>query len=108
MNCMEFPRTVEEFMEEYKMVDTEQVYSNGTEFVPIFRMNQWFEHERAKSERKTGKWIPAYDGRYLGGAYWFNCSECDRIVPGGTQSGYNYCPRCGSHNGGNNETDYGA
>ena len=46
--CMEFPDTVEEFMEQYKLVDTEQVYTNGTEFVPIFRMKQWFEHERAK------------------------------------------------------------
>lgn len=47
-DCMEFPDTVEEFMEQYKVVDTEQVYSNGTEYVPIFRMNQWFEHERAR------------------------------------------------------------
>ena len=43
-DCMTFPDTVEEFMEQYKVVDTEQVYSNGTEFVPIFRMKQWFEH----------------------------------------------------------------
>ena len=43
--CMEFPDTVEEFMEQYKLVDTEEVYSNGCEFVPIFRMKQWFEHQ---------------------------------------------------------------
>ena len=43
-DCMTFPDTVEEFMEAYKVVDTEQVYTNGTEFVPIFRMKQWFEH----------------------------------------------------------------
>lgn len=43
--CMTFPDTVEKFMEQYKVVDTEQVYSNGTEFVPIYRMRQWFEHE---------------------------------------------------------------
>lgn len=41
---MTFPDTVEEFMEQYKIVDTEQVYTNGTELVPIFRMKQWFEH----------------------------------------------------------------
>jgi hypothetical protein len=45
---MEFPETVEEFMEQYKVVDTEEVYSNGVEFVPIFRMKQWFEHEQNK------------------------------------------------------------
>lgn len=47
-DCMYFPDTVEEFMEQYKMTDTKQVYSNGIEYVPIFRMKQWFEHEAAK------------------------------------------------------------
>ena len=47
-DMMTFPDTVEEFMEEYKLVDTEQVYTNGTELVPIFRMKQWFEHEKAQ------------------------------------------------------------
>ena len=43
-NIMIFPNTVEEFMEQHKVIDTEQIYSNGMEFVPIFRMRQWFEH----------------------------------------------------------------
>ena len=29
-DMMTFPATVEEFMEQYKMTDTEHVYSNGT------------------------------------------------------------------------------
>ena len=41
---MLFPATVEEFMEQYKIVDSDHVYTNGTELVPIFRMRQWFEH----------------------------------------------------------------
>ena len=52
-DCMTFPDIVEEFMEQYKIVDTEHVYTNGVEMVPIFRMKQWFEH---KPERKKGKW----------------------------------------------------
>lgn len=43
-DMMTFPDTVEEFMEQYKIVDTDQVYTNGVEMVPIFRMKQWFEH----------------------------------------------------------------
>lgn len=43
-DCMTFPETVEEFMEQYKIIDTERVYTNGTEMVPIFRMKQWFEN----------------------------------------------------------------
>lgn len=53
-DLMTFPDTVEEFMNSYKMVDREQIYSNGVEYVPIFRMEQWFEHEkymRSESER---------------------------------------------------------
>ena len=48
---MQFPETVEEFMQQYKITDIQQVYTNGTELVPIFRMKQWFEaHKR--------RWIP--------------------------------------------------
>ena len=43
-DCMNFPATVEEFMEQYKITDTEQVYTNGAELIPMFRMKQWFEH----------------------------------------------------------------
>lgn len=43
-DMMMFPDTVEEFMENYKIVDTDEVYTNGVELVPIFRMKQWFEH----------------------------------------------------------------
>ena len=58
-DCMHFPDTVEEFMEQYKMTDTKQVYSNGIEYVPIFRMKQWFEHEKAQlyQEGKTSDTI---------------------------------------------------
>ncbi len=52
---MEFPETVEEFMESYKMTDTEHIYSNGIEYVPIFRMKQWFEHIKA-SEETAQEW----------------------------------------------------
>ena len=43
-DSMMFPKTVDEFMKEYKIVDTDEVYTNGAELVPIFRMKQWFEH----------------------------------------------------------------
>lgn len=44
-DMMEFPNTVEEFMEQYKITDTEQIYTNGADLVPIFRMKQWFMHK---------------------------------------------------------------
>ena len=51
---MQFPNTVEEFMEQYKIVDTEQIYTNGAELVPIFRMKQWFISHPCEPPR----WIP--------------------------------------------------
>lgn len=43
--CMEFPDTFDEFAEQYKMVDSKKVYSNGVEYIPIFRVKQWLEHQ---------------------------------------------------------------
>ena len=43
-DMMTFPATVEEFMEQYKIVDSEKIYTNGADLIPIFRMMQWFEH----------------------------------------------------------------
>lgn len=43
---MNFPETVEEFMNYYKITDTDKTLSNGVDFVPVFRMQQWFEHEK--------------------------------------------------------------
>ena len=53
-DMMIFPDTVEEFMDQYKIVDAEGIYmSKGSEMVPIFRMKQWFEHERSKEGDAT-------------------------------------------------------
>ena len=55
-DMMTFPNTVEEFMEQYKIVDTEKIYTNGADLVPIFRMMQWFEHVSA-TDKNVGTTI---------------------------------------------------
>ena len=82
-DMMTFPDTVEEFMEQYKITDTEQIYTNGTELVPIFRMRQWFDHKPEIIRCKDCK-------------YWRIDSEgeryCDRIVGVlGCEDGNGYC-----------------
>lgn len=67
-DIMTFPATVEEFMEQYKMTDTEHVYSNGTEYVPIYRMKQWFENCRHQ-QRLTIDAVPVVRCR--------ECKHCD-------------------------------
>lgn len=60
----------------------------------------------AQPERKKGEWIPEFDGKFTGGAYWFSCSKCRWIVPEVRNGGWNFCPNCGSYNGGGqNEND---
>ena len=85
--CMTFPDTVEEFMEQYKIIDTKQVYTNGTEFVPIYRMRQWFQHE---PERKKGEWIDICGN--------LRCSECNIEYPDlyPDYDETNFCPNCGA------------
>ena len=46
----ELNKSLDDFMESYKMVDTEEIYSNGTEFVPIFRIKQWEEYNNKDKE----------------------------------------------------------
>ena len=43
-NQMTFPKTFDEFAKEYGFTDKEQVYTNGAELIPIFRVKQWLEH----------------------------------------------------------------
>lgn len=92
-DMMTFPATVEEFMEQYKTTDTEKVYSNGTEFVPIYRMRQWFDHvnQNSGSAVRHGRWKPfGIDNRGRVGRW--QCTACHMTsLDGGT-----YCPKCGA------------
>lgn len=87
-DVMQFPKTVEEFMEKYKVVDTEQVYTNGAELVPIFRMEQWFEHLRHGKWMKTGQSF-VKPNRFRN----YCCSVCGYDIE---QTKYKYCPYCGA------------
>ena len=90
---MEFPKTAEEFMEKYKIIDSEQVYTNGAELVPIFRMKQWFEHIGAEPTRH-GHWniTEVFDVKDM------TCSSCGWLYEyyAGMEEEWNYCPHCGA------------
>lgn len=43
-DVMSIQNTFDEFAEQYKIVDEQEIYTNGTELIPIFRMKQWLEH----------------------------------------------------------------
>ena len=48
-DVMSFPNTFEKFAEQYKIVDKQEVYTNGTELIPIFRVKQWL-YERPTAD----------------------------------------------------------
>ena len=94
-DMMEFPASVEEFMEQYKMTDTEHVYSNGTEFVPIYRMRQWFDHvnKNGSSVVRHGIWNESVS---FDDGFWV-CSECGFVSEAtAAPQLYHYCPNCGA------------
>lgn len=41
---MNFPATFDEFAKDYGFVDEKEVYTNGAELIPTFRVKQWLEH----------------------------------------------------------------
>lgn len=43
-DTMEFPKTIKEFIEEYQFIDEEQIYTNGSKLIQVFRIIQALEH----------------------------------------------------------------
>ncbi len=63
-NKMCFPETWEEFRKQYRIVDTEKVYTNGAEMIPTFRVKQWLDH--MESEQNKMEQVAALFGKKLG------------------------------------------
>lgn len=69
-NKMCFPETWEEFRKQYRIVDTEKVYTNGVEMIPTFRVKQWLDHIESvkrsqQSEQNKMAQIAALFGKKL-------------------------------------------
>ena len=87
---MTFSNTFDEFAKEYGFKDKEEVYTNGAELIPVFRVNQWLEHilktrdmdiKALEQEPKTGHWKHN------------KCDVCGASRPPLLD---NFCPNCGA------------
>lgn len=67
-------------------------YGEATDNV-IITVKEYEEYLELKKERPTGKWIKGD---------MFECSKCHHKMIVG-DGAYNFCPNCGSYNGGENE-----
>lgn len=67
-DMMLFPDTYEEFEKQYMMIDKEQIYSNGIEYIPCFRVRQWMEHIEAKKKHEANKMaqVASFFGKKIG------------------------------------------
>ena len=92
-DCMTFPATFEEFAEEYKIVDSKEVYTNGTELIPIFRVKQWLEDRPINDKEVVGEWLKVKD-RGIFGKEYYRCSNCKSR--NGLNISFNYCFNCGA------------
>lgn len=50
--CMDFPNTFKEFIDEYSFKDREEVYTNGSELIQTFRVMQGYEHFIAEHDKQ--------------------------------------------------------
>ena len=95
-DCMTFPKTAGEFIEQYSFKDEKQEYTNGAELIPVFRVEQMIEHYFS-TKAVRGRWVQKE--YWPGGGTW-RCSECGYQVmfmeaTPETKRMY-YCPNCGA------------
>ena len=54
---MIFPKTADDFIEQYSFKDEKQEHTNGAELIPVFRVKQMMEHYIANGAT-VQQWIP--------------------------------------------------
>jgi len=90
-NTLTFPETMEEFIEQYKVVKGENLYCDGVEFIPVFRMKEWVEHLQSQK----GRWIKDVE-RFGDNVY--HCDQCGAVLEKDDLEWRNnyYCYHCGA------------
>ena len=63
--CMMYPGKWEKFIEDYSFKDKEEVYTNGTVLVPVFRVEQMVEHYFGNKWIPVSERLPNYFGTFL-------------------------------------------
>lgn len=52
-DMMYFPKSFMEFIKGYSFKDSDEVYTNGAELIPVFRVEQAVEHYEAEIRNKA-------------------------------------------------------
>jgi hypothetical protein len=96
---MIFPKTFEEFAKSYGFVDEEEVYTNGSELIPVFRVQQWLDHIKEQTDEEEmqpkGKWVDNHSRDFTRTMVCSICkneaisNEWDYVLT-------KFCPNCGA------------
>ena len=49
-DVMKFSKTFDEFIKQYSFFDKQQIYTNGSELIHVFRIKQWEEHKEKENQ----------------------------------------------------------
>lgn len=96
-NIMQFPETFEEFAKSYGFKDSKEIYTNGSELIPVFRVEQWLEHARVERTCRATLCRDYPDWESVA----YTCSECGEILvcfdfEQDLPKPIGYCPGCGA------------
>jgi hypothetical protein len=90
---MPFPEDWHDFLKDYSFDDSQEVYTNGSRLIPVFRVEQLIKHLLKAQEAVK----PIRD---INGVYY--CGNCDTICVGyeveftnSIIKVENYCHKCG-------------
>jgi len=86
--CMEFPKDWHEFLKSYQFIDTKEIYTNGIELIPVFRVEQLIEHLLKEQEAVEPTLIREGRNKNYND---YVCPRCDNVVV----YEQNYCSECG-------------
>lgn len=92
-DCMTFPNNWHTFLDDYSFKDTLEVYTNGSNLISTFRVEQLIEHYFLNSQPKA-KWILSPFQNEEDNAndnYNYECSNCGY---GGVYAKNTYVPYC--------------
>jgi len=78
-DCMTFPNNWHTFLDEYSFKDTEKIYTNGSNLIPTFRVEQLIEHYFLNSRPKAMRILSPFQNKEdnANDNYQYECSNCD-------------------------------
>ena len=93
-DMMDYPPTWEEFIDNFTILDIEEVYTNRDVLVPLFRVKQMMEHYYREGNMEIAKIGLSYIVyRYTCCGYEHAESTTDT---GASEVPPNWCPNCGA------------